>query len=104
MNTAAPAPLTAHPGQPLSGRVRAPGDKSISHRALIFGALTVGETRIGIHSLRERCIMTTFDPDTQAQDVEVLLYIRRAFGGRIALNAYVVRGGVLREGDPVALV
>ena len=46
MNTAAPAPLTAHPGQPLSGRVRAPGDKSISHRALIFGALTVGETRI----------------------------------------------------------
>jgi len=46
VNTAAPAPLTAHPGQPLSGRVRAPGDKSISHRALIFGALTVGETRI----------------------------------------------------------
>ena len=46
MNTAAAAPLTAHPGHPLSGRVRVPGDKSISHRALIFGALTVGETRI----------------------------------------------------------
>src|SRR5689334_1284442 len=42
----APAPLTAHPGQPLSWRVRAPGEKSISPRALIFGALTVGETRI----------------------------------------------------------
>jgi 3-phosphoshikimate 1-carboxyvinyltransferase len=46
VNTAAPSPLTAHPGHPLSGRVRVPGDKSISHRALIFGALTVGETRI----------------------------------------------------------
>jgi 3-phosphoshikimate 1-carboxyvinyltransferase len=46
LTAATPSPLTAHPGHPLSGRVRVPGDKSISHRALIFGALTVGETRI----------------------------------------------------------
>ncbi len=39
-------PLTARPNGPLRGRVRVPGDKSISHRALILGALTVGETRI----------------------------------------------------------
>jgi 3-phosphoshikimate 1-carboxyvinyltransferase len=38
--------LTARPGGPLRGRVRAPGDKSISHRALIFGALAEGETQI----------------------------------------------------------
>ena len=38
--------LTARPGGPLKGRVRAPGDKSISHRALILGALAKGETRI----------------------------------------------------------
>jgi len=31
---------------PLTGRIRVPGDKSISHRALMFGALAVGETRI----------------------------------------------------------
>src|SRR5689334_9268729 len=31
---------------PLTGRVTVPGDKSISHRALMFGALAVGETRI----------------------------------------------------------
>jgi 3-phosphoshikimate 1-carboxyvinyltransferase len=31
---------------PLSGRITVPGDKSISHRALILGALAVGETRI----------------------------------------------------------
>jgi 3-phosphoshikimate 1-carboxyvinyltransferase len=41
-----PAPLTARRNGPLAGRVRVPGDKSISIRALILGALTVGETRI----------------------------------------------------------
>jgi len=42
----AQAGLTARPGGPLHGRVRAPGDKSISHRALILGSLARGETRI----------------------------------------------------------
>ncbi len=41
-----PAPLTAHRSGPLRGEAEIPGDKSISHRALILGALTVGETRI----------------------------------------------------------
>jgi 3-phosphoshikimate 1-carboxyvinyltransferase len=41
-----PTPLTAGRSGPLKGRLRVPGDKSISHRALIFGALAVGETRI----------------------------------------------------------
>jgi 3-phosphoshikimate 1-carboxyvinyltransferase len=46
----------SHPPQPnlatarrasrLSGTAKVPGDKSVSHRALIFGALAVGETRI----------------------------------------------------------
>ena len=44
---AEPTPLTASRSGPLKGRVRVPGDKSISHRALILGALAVGETRIG---------------------------------------------------------
>jgi 3-phosphoshikimate 1-carboxyvinyltransferase len=39
-------PLTATGGTPLNGRARVPGDKSISLRALILGALAVGETRI----------------------------------------------------------
>lgn len=39
-------PLSAHRADPLKGRVRAPGDKSISHRALIFGLLTRGTTEI----------------------------------------------------------
>ena len=36
----------ASPGGRLSGRIRVPGDKSISHRALIFGLLSVGRTTI----------------------------------------------------------
>ncbi|HSV21834.1 MAG TPA: 3-phosphoshikimate 1-carboxyvinyltransferase [Xanthobacteraceae bacterium] len=38
--------MTARRGRPLAGRIRVPGDKSISHRALILGALAVGSTRI----------------------------------------------------------
>ena len=42
-----PRPLTsARPSTPLSGDLRVPGDKSISHRALMFAGLAVGETRI----------------------------------------------------------
>jgi len=40
------ATLSARPGSPLIGRVRAPGDKSMSHRALIIGALAQGRTDI----------------------------------------------------------
>ncbi len=41
-----PAPLEARSSGPLTGKVRVPGDKSISHRALILGALAVGPTRV----------------------------------------------------------
>ncbi|MEM9224510.1 MAG: 3-phosphoshikimate 1-carboxyvinyltransferase [Pseudomonadota bacterium] len=37
---------TAHPSGPLRGEVRLPGDKSISHRALMFAALAVGRSKI----------------------------------------------------------
>jgi len=46
VDTAVLTPLTAGQGGPLQGCVRVPGDKSISHRALILGALTVGETTV----------------------------------------------------------
>jgi 3-phosphoshikimate 1-carboxyvinyltransferase len=41
-----PRPLDARASGALIGQVRIPGDKSISHRALILGALAVGQTRI----------------------------------------------------------
>lgn len=47
MTPAELTPLTARQSGPMHGRARVPGDKSISHRALILGALTVGETTVG---------------------------------------------------------
>jgi len=39
-------PLTSHRAAPLRGTITVPGDKSISHRALMFAALAIGETQI----------------------------------------------------------
>jgi 3-phosphoshikimate 1-carboxyvinyltransferase len=46
MSSAAARPVAARRSGPLKGRIRVPGDKSISLRSLILGALAVGETRI----------------------------------------------------------
>jgi 3-phosphoshikimate 1-carboxyvinyltransferase len=45
--TSLETPLTGRQNGPVHGRIRVPGDKSISHRALILGALAVGETTVG---------------------------------------------------------
>jgi uncharacterized protein YcbX len=66
--------------------------------------LHIGDAIIGIDSRRTRCPMTTVDPDTLERDPEVLRDIGRRFTGRLALNAGVIRGGVLHEGDAVRLV
>ncbi len=47
MSSHGPAiPMSSHPVRGLTGTAHVPGDKSISHRSLILGALAVGETRI----------------------------------------------------------
>jgi 3-phosphoshikimate 1-carboxyvinyltransferase len=46
LDNATLTPLTARRGGTLQGRIRVPGDKSISHRALILGAMTVGESAV----------------------------------------------------------
>jgi hypothetical protein len=57
-----------------------------------------------VQDLRDRCVMTTFDPDTLVQDVGVLKEIVRKFNGKLALNCYVSHGGELHMGDRVELV
>lgn len=81
------------------------GVDGLSERGWEGRRIRVGQTaEIELDSLRGRCIMTTFDPDDpRAQDVEVLLDIRRRFAGTLALNAAVVTPGTIRVGDPVAL-
>ncbi|HET9370934.1 MAG TPA: MOSC N-terminal beta barrel domain-containing protein [Vicinamibacterales bacterium] len=65
--------------------------------------LRIGDAIVSVDSRRGRCPMTTVDPDTLARDPEVLKDIGRRFGGRLALNAGVARGGLLHEGDAVSL-
>ena len=45
-HTAEPLPLLSRRASALKGRIRVPGDKSMSHRALMFGAVAIGETTI----------------------------------------------------------
>jgi len=63
--------------------------------------LHVGSAVIQIVNLRQRCIMTTFDPETAAQDKEVLLRIHRELDGLLALNCEVLKPGSVKVGDPV---
>jgi 3-phosphoshikimate 1-carboxyvinyltransferase len=83
----------AYRSERLTGRLRVPGDKSISHRALIFGALTVGETRI-------RGLL-------EGEDVMNTGKAMRALGAeveRIGTGAWHIRGvgvGGFREPDGV---
>ena len=55
--------------------------------------MRVGDALVGVVSLRQRCIMTTFDPDTAEQDTEVLLRIHRELDGSFALDCEVVQPG-----------
>lgn len=65
--------------------------------------LQIGEVIIELDSLRARCPITTVDPDTITRDPDVLRDIGHRFGGRIALNARVLRAGFVRVGDAVTL-
>lgn len=65
--------------------------------------LEIGQAIIELDSLRGRCPMTTVDPDTITRDPTVLKDIGRRFGGKLALNAAVGRGGQITVGDPVTL-
>jgi MOSC domain-containing protein len=67
-------------------------------------AIRVGGAVVGLADLRGRCVMTTFDPDTQKQDIGVLRDIASRFDGRLGLNALVLEPARIAEGDPVELL
>jgi uncharacterized protein YcbX len=79
------------------------GVEGLAERTWPGRELRIGDVRIGVESLRGRCVMTTFDPDTLAQDPNVLRDIVQRFDGRLALNCYVIEGGEIAVGQPVEL-
>ena len=66
--------------------------------------LAIGDAVIFAVDLRQRCIMTTFDPDTAEQDKRVLQTIQSKLDGSLALNCRVETPGRVRVGDPVRLL
>lgn len=66
--------------------------------------LRIGDVRIGVESRRQRCIMTSFDPDTQAQDRSITRGIFERFDGELALDCFVIEGGEVAVGDAVELL
>jgi uncharacterized protein YcbX len=66
--------------------------------------LRIGGLVIGIRNRRSRCVMTTFDPATVAQDGGVLLRVVREFEGRVALDCWVEAPGDVSVGDRVELL
>ena len=65
--------------------------------------LLIGEVSILIARLRPRCVMTTWDPDTQERDSSVLRRIVRELDGSAALDCAVERAGVIEVGATVRL-
>ena len=65
--------------------------------------LRIGGAVIAVAQLRQRCVMTTFHPDTLEQDPFVLRDIQERFDGSLALDCDVTTPGTLRVGDPVTL-
>ncbi len=80
------------------------GVEGLAEREWPGRRIRAGEAEIAFAQLRGRCVMTTYDPDTQAQDPRVLRRIVEELGGKMALDSSVARGGLVRVGDPVALV
>ena len=66
--------------------------------------LHIGPVVIGVQKRRLRCIMTSYDPDTQVQDKEITRSIYRRFEGQLALDCFVIEGGEIAVGDAVQLV
>ena len=80
------------------------GVEGLAERGWEDKQLRIGEVEIYAAQLRARCVMTTYDPDTQKQDRNVLFRIVKEFDGTMALDCSVVKPGTIRVGDPVTIV
>jgi uncharacterized protein YcbX len=65
--------------------------------------ILIGSVVIEAAQLRGRCVMTTYDPDTQVQDLNVLRQIVKKFAGTMALDCSVSTPGSIHVGDTVEI-
>jgi hypothetical protein len=93
-----------HDGRRLRPNIVVGGVEGLSEREWPGACLRTGKVLIGVQDLRLRCIMTSYDPDTQAQDTEITRGIYQRFDGKLALNCFIIEGGAIALGDEVQLV
>jgi uncharacterized protein YcbX len=91
-------------GRRLRPNLVVSGVSGLAERQWPGRTLRIGEVVIELVKLRGRCVMTTYDPDTQVQDVGVLRRIAQEFGGRMALDSAVLEGGRIAVGDTVVVM
>ncbi|HYR28437.1 MAG TPA: MOSC N-terminal beta barrel domain-containing protein [Thermoanaerobaculia bacterium] len=77
------------------------GVEGLAERDWPGRTLRIGSAVIGVQELRTRCIMTSYDPDTQEQDKSITRGIYERFGGRLALDCFVIEPGEVGVGDGV---
>ena len=78
--------------------------EGLAEREWPGSCLRIGTVLIGVQDLRQRCIMTAYDPDTLIRDRGITQEIYRRFEGKLALNCFVIEGGEISVGDEVQLV
>ena len=80
------------------------GVEGLAERSWEGKQLRIGDVEIHAAQLRARCVMTTYDPDTLAQDRNVLFRIVNDFDGTMALDCSVTTPGTIRVGDLVTVL
>ena len=80
------------------------GVPELEERAWPGKRIQVGPVLIAVAQLRQRCVMTTYDPDTQVQNLNVLRRIVSEFEGTMALDCSVIMPGTIRVGDAVKII
>ena len=80
------------------------GVEGLAERGWPGACLGIGKVFIGVRDLRLRCIMTAYHPDTLIRDKEITRDIYRRFGGKLALNCFVMEDAEITLGDEVQLV
>jgi len=80
------------------------GVEKLAERDWPGSCLKIGKVVVGVQDLRTRCVMTSYDPDTLVQDMEITRSIFHRFGGKLALNCFVIEAGEITVGDKVQLL
>jgi len=78
--------------------------EGLAERAWPGRKMRIGSLLISAQRLRPRCVMITWDPDTQKQDISVLKRIVNELDGIMSLDCSVTEPGTIHEGDRVELI